>query len=436
VILLGEGGHNNDFSFIDDRDASDICFFGVRTRQMTEAGWDVSQIINSRERRRIQGVLRLTVLDYLTGRTFPDTIIQHKSRFDLHGWASHDFFKTKNIRTSNHVTMEANAPYRALLPKTTDGLLVAGVGISADRDAMSILRMQPDLQNQGYAAAYAVYLALNNNCTLRSIPVKELQKHLVSMDIIPESVMHETDSYPLSDSTLKMAAHDVMIGYSGLPYIFADPERAKPYLREKYKELATHSSGINPDVSLIYAHILAMLGDASGEDELVAWVKENDWWGKWKDGLGNGHERMDSYLIALGRIKSKKAVPAIIEKADYLIKSKTPLSTKRARVFGLTCQSIGDPAFADVLASLLDRPEVKGHAMKLEPKIHPVPGYSSVSTYSQKEKSDVPCEINLAAALYRVGDKDGKGEAVLRQYAQDPRGFYANYARRVLSEKK
>ncbi|MDA3927135.1 MAG: FAD-dependent oxidoreductase [Kiritimatiellae bacterium] len=435
VILLGEGGHNNDFSFIDDRDASDISFFGIRTRQMTEAGWDVSQIVNSRERRRIKGVYRLTVLDYLTARTFPDTIIQHKSRFDLHGWASHDFFKTKNIRKTNHVTMEANAPYRALLPKTTDGLLVAGLGISSDRDAMSILRMQPDLQNQGYAAAYAVYLALSNNTTLRSISVKELQKHLVSVGILPEKVMHEKDSYPISDSMLKMAAHDVMFGYSGLPYIFADPERAKPYLLEKYKELGTHSSGINPDISLIYAHVLAMLGDASGEDELVSWVKEHGWWDKWKDGLGNGHARMDSYLIALGRIKSKKAVPAIIARAQQLVVSKNDLSTKRARVLGLTCQSIGDPAFAGVLAGLLERPEVKGYSITLEPKIHPVPGYHSRSTYSQEEKSNTPREVNLAAALYRVGDKDGKGEAVLKKYAQDPRGFYANYARRVLSEK-
>ena len=57
VIRLGEGGHNNDFSYVDDSDASDLCFFGLRTRQGTEAGWDVSQLVNSRERRRLPGVL-------------------------------------------------------------------------------------------------------------------------------------------------------------------------------------------------------------------------------------------------------------------------------------------------------------------------------------------------------------------------------------------
>jgi hypothetical protein len=44
-------------------------------------------------------------------------------------------------------------------------------------------------------------------------------------------------------------------------------------------------------------------------------------------------------------------------------------------------------------------------------------------------------ELNLACALFQVGDRDGKGAAILNAYANDPRGFYANYARRVLDEK-
>ncbi|MFO7938100.1 MAG: FAD-dependent oxidoreductase [Kiritimatiellia bacterium] len=435
VIFLGARGHNNDFAFVDDRDASDLCFFSLRTRQMTESGWDVSQIVNSRERRRIRGVYRVKALDFLTARTFPDTIVQFKSRFDLHGRASHDFFKTKNIRTANHVTMEANAPYRSLLPETIDGLLVAGIGMSACRDAMSIMRMQPDIQNQGYAAAYAVYLAVQNNCRLRDIPVKELQKHLVDVGIIPESVLHETDSYPISDACLKMAAHDVMFNYCGLPYLFAAPERSKVYLTEKYRELGTHSSGTDPDISLIYAHVLAMLGDPSGEDELIDWVKEHGWWDKWGKGIDNGFARMDSYIYALGRIKSRKAVPAVIARAEQLVVSKNRLSIRRARALSVACQSIGDPAFADVLAGLLERPEVKGHWITLKPEIKPVPGFHSRVNYSHEEKRCTLMEVNLAVALYRLGDTNGKAETVLRHYAEDPRGFYANYARRVLQEK-
>jgi hypothetical protein len=435
VIRLGEGGHNNDFSFVDDTDASDLCFFGLRTRQGTEAGWDVSQLVNSRERRRLQGVYQMTALDFLTARTFPDTVVQYRSRFDLHGWASGDYFWTKNIRTTNHVTLDANGPYRALLPKTTDGLLVVGVGMSADRDAMSILRMQPDLQNQGYAAAYAVYLALSGKCELRDVPIKALQKHLVEKGVIPESVLSDTDSYPISDAQLKLASHDVMFGYGGLAYLFADPARAKPLLLAKYQELSTHSSGRSSEVSLVYAHVLAALGDPAGEEELAEWVTSHGWSDTWAEGLGSGANRMEAYLLALGRIKSKKVVPALAARIRDLVKEQKPANTS-FRIVSLVCPLIGDPALAEPLAELLARPNIGGHAIKMGPEIPPVPGYNSRSSYSQQEKNEAPREVNLAAALYRVGDWQGKGEAALKAYAEDPRGFYANYARRVLAEKR
>ncbi|MBN2452464.1 MAG: FAD-dependent oxidoreductase [Lentisphaeria bacterium] len=436
VIRLGAGGHNNDFAMVNDSDASDLCFFGLRTRLMTEDAWDVSQLVGSRERRRLVGVFQISVLDYLTGRTFPDTINQHRSRFDLHGQASHDFFQTKNIRTRNHVTLDANAPYRALLPRTTDGLLVVALGMSATRDAMAILRMQPDLQNQGYAAAYAVHLALKEGCELRDIPVRTLQKHLVEKGNLPESVLTEEDSYPLSDTLLKLASHDVMMGYGGLPYLFADPERARPYLREKYRELSTHSSGRDAEVSLVYAHVLAMLGDPVGEDELVGWVETHGWSDPWAEGLSAGGNRMISYILALARAGSKKAVPAIVARGrEACAGGKKAPSDRVSRLMALAGQALADPALGELLALMLDCPGVSGHAIRMGPDIPPVPGYDSRSDYSQQEKTETIREINLAAALFRLGDIGGKARAILGAYADDPRGFYAHYARLVLAER-
>ena len=40
-----------------------------------------------------------------------------------------------------------------------DGILVSGIGISAQRDAQPLVRMQPDVQNQGYAAGVAAAMA-------------------------------------------------------------------------------------------------------------------------------------------------------------------------------------------------------------------------------------------------------------------------------------
>jgi hypothetical protein len=265
--------------------------------------------------------------------------------------------------------------------------------------------------------------------------VKTLQQHLVEQGIVPEHVLTDTDSFPIHDSVLELASHNVMFGYGGLPFLFADPKRAKPYLLAKYKELSTHSSGRDPEVSLVYAHILAVLGDPAGEDELIAWVQANRWNAKWREGLDAGGSRMGAYLLALGRAKSKKAVPAIEEKIRELVTADKAPSAAPCRIVALVSQMLGERVLAEPLAALLDAPQVAGHAIRFGAEIPPVPGYDSRSSYSQKEKEDVTREVNLAAALYRLGDKDGNGEAILRAYADDPRGFCANYARRVLAER-
>ncbi len=48
-----------------------------------------------------------------------------------------------------------------MLPKDLRGMLVIGLGISAHRDAVPLIRMQPDIQNGGYAAGVAAVAAGN-----------------------------------------------------------------------------------------------------------------------------------------------------------------------------------------------------------------------------------------------------------------------------------
>jgi hypothetical protein len=41
-------------------------------------------------------------------------------------------------------------------------------------------------------------------------------------------------------------------------------------------------------------------------------------------------------------------------------------------------------------------------------------------------------ELIVAALLFRCGDRDGRAEAVLNQYARDVHGHFARFARQVL----
>ena len=404
---------------------------------MTEAGWDVAQLVNSRERRRLVGVFQVSALDFYTARTYPDTFVQYRSRFDLHGTASGDFFWSRQTRGVNHAILEANVPYRAHLPKRVDGLLVGAIGMSATRDAMSILRMQPDLQNQGYAAATAVALALRERCQLRDIPIRKLQEELVADGVLPPSVIGTPASHPLSEDLLNLAAAMLRVNYDGLQFIMAEPQRSLPFVLQKYRELDTHSSGRDPAVSLAYAHVLALLGDATGEGELTDWVFKNSWDAKWDEGLDAGVNRMSAYILALGRIRSKRAVPAIGARIAELAALKY-VRPEYCRVIALSASLIGDPALAPALKTLLQAPGVSGHAIRMGKTIPPVEGYSSTSDYRQKstEKLFTLREINLAASLYRLGDSEGAARKILEAYSNDPRGFYANYARRALQAKE
>ena len=85
---LGASYINSDFGYVNDCDAADLWLFGVRGRAGAGNAWDVSQLVESRERQRIVGDCWVTPLDILNGRTFPDTIAQARSNFDKIGRAS------------------------------------------------------------------------------------------------------------------------------------------------------------------------------------------------------------------------------------------------------------------------------------------------------------------------------------------------------------
>ena len=68
-----------------------------------------------------------------------------------------------------------------MLPRGVDGILVVGLGISAERDAVPLIRMQPDVQNGGYAAGVAAAMAAKDGVSIRHVDIDRLQKHLVNV---------------------------------------------------------------------------------------------------------------------------------------------------------------------------------------------------------------------------------------------------------------
>jgi hypothetical protein len=419
-------GHGYDIGLVNDTDAADLCFFAVRSRLSMDTNvWDQAQTVNSRERRRLVGAFYITPVDILNRRTYSDVVVQHLSDFDSHGYTSHEALFVADLGRKQ---IMANLPYRCLLPKQLDGLLVIGLGISAHRDAMPVLRMQADIQNLGYAAGVASALAVKTGVTPRHVDVRALQHQLIEKRILSQEVLTWDDSFPLADTIIAEAVGQIPNGYQGLEVVLTDPARSLPLLR---RALAKNAS---PEADLAYAHVLGMMGDAAGQDRLIAKVRATPWDKgfpfKSHGQYGRSVSWMDSYMIALGRAKSAKAVAALVEKASALGPAD---DFSHFRAVSLTLEAIGDKSAAPALARLLALDGVGGHAIVMSPLVPALPDNSMES--GDRERGWCLRELGLARAFFRLGDFESRGERVLRAYADDPRGVYAAHAKMVLEKR-
>jgi len=139
---------------------------------------------------------------------------------------------------------------------------------------------------------------------------------------------------------------------------------------------------------------------------------------------------VDSYVIALGRAKSKKALPALVDKAQALSATN---EFSHFRAVAMALESIGDRSAAPALGALLAKEGVGGHAIAMQAQLPVIPNYANQE--GDKERSLCLRELAVARALYRLGDHEGRGEKALRAYANDPRGAYAKHAKLVLAGK-
>ena len=423
-LKLGAGYTNTDWTFIDDGDILDVWRSFVVAKKKYKDAYDLGQLLDTRERRRIVGEFTMSPMDISTGRTYPDTIVISRSNFDTHGFTVHPVF---TIRPPDREEMFVNVPYRCLLPKGLDGILVTGLGVSAHRDAMPVIRMQADIQNQGYAAGVAAAMAAESGKNIRDVDLKKLQKHLVEKGNLPETVLTDTDSFPLPEDKIAEAVDRVVNDFDGLEIILSQPDDALPLLSRAYRRADAREN------RLAYAHILGMLGDASGAEILASEVRSRSWDKGWNyTGMGQFGpcmSELDSIIIALGRTRDRRALEPILEKVEQI---DVESEFSHCRAVAMALESLRNPQAAQPLALLLGKPGIRGHAFTdIEDARQRTPD-NPVDTQTRNNSLR---ELVLARALYRCGDYEGLGEKILKEYSRDLRAHYARHAGAVLKEK-
>lgn len=430
----GQDHCNTDYVLVDESDLLDIWHVLVGTRwAMDEATtFDAGPLIQTRERHRVVGEHVMSYLDQIIGRTYRDSIALSASDYDSHSYTNEIYFALfphdEKSRKANHPAPGGSCwtPYRCLLPRGLEGLLVIGTGISMRRDATAMVRMQYDLLNQGYAAGVAAAMVVRSGKGLRGIDLRALQRHLVERNCLPPEVLEHEDNFPFDDAAVRQAVRDItgpdrLAACRALAVTLAHRDQAMPLLAEAF-EAATG------DARLVYAKILGCLGDGRGAGELIAALHEAEW----DEKIFQGHMTecahlptpVDALVLALGFGGVRHALPEILPMVEQLDASVT---MSHHRSVALALERLADPAAASALARLLGKNGMSGHEMlAAEPLVdRPV---------EKRRREGSLRELILARALYRCGDSAGLGRRILKAYTEDLRGLLSKHARMVLEE--
>jgi hypothetical protein len=135
-----------------------------------------------RESYRIDGEILITVNDYRSGKKFEDAVCHAFYPVDLH---TRNGVKPEPLKPGVIPTI----PLRALVPKGSRNIMVAGRSVSSDRLANSGLRVQASCMAMGQAAGVTAVLAARAGTTPLDVPLREIH-HLLRQHgaIIPGDV--------------------------------------------------------------------------------------------------------------------------------------------------------------------------------------------------------------------------------------------------------
>ena len=130
--------------------------------------------IGVRESRKLKGVHILTADEIINCTQFEDSIALGNYDIDIHNptgtGTSHRFFGDGEYYT---------IPYRSLLPKEFNNLLVAGRCLSATHEAQASVRIMPTCACLGQAAGTAVAVAFKSDKNAHTVDIKSLQNKLI-----------------------------------------------------------------------------------------------------------------------------------------------------------------------------------------------------------------------------------------------------------------
>lgn len=431
------GRNSNHFtSSVDISDVEDCTRAVLAGRRRGTNCHDHGIYLAARETRHILGDALVTMTDIMRMRAWPDVANIHFSNSDMKGKTTSPWFLSGLIPPN----FETEIPYRALLPKGIDNVLIAGKAFSTTHDALGGIRQQADLENLGAVIAIAAAMALARGVSPRHIDVAELQRRLVKEGVLPESVLGRTlkpSGHPdaeLLPLIRAMLRDQPLLAYQEVG--FEDVQRRKiPFV-----EVCTAGPSIVPPLEsmmagaprkLLLAQALAIYGSRAAVPVLVEALEKALAGGSLPVRASNArHAELppdqgampDSayYLYGLGMIRDKRAIPIWRKISDLFDPRpddfrdglRSPWHWVDGVCFG--AERLGDPEAIPALERLHANPLLRGQSAKL--------GFQPDFVIERLAM----LELGLGKALARCGS--ALGYRILIEYLDDNRAALAEQA--------
>jgi hypothetical protein len=291
--------------------------------------------------------------------------------------------------------------------------------------------MQPDVQNQGYAAGLAAAAACDAG-SVRGVDVKALQRKLVDAGCLEARVLDDTETV-YSAQAATNAVESLDVDFHTFAYIVAYPRQTLPILQSEFK---TAEDGSDHRKALACA--LLLLGDDSGFDVVArAFAVSDISKGFNFKGLGNfGRQTsgFDLLLYTLAQSGNPRAAAVIARRVPEFVASDssgTILSMSHFRMASLSAASLRSHRIASQFVNLAKR-NANILGWEQSGKVNAV-SYGSENAMDVERMRTIR-ELAVLNARYRFGDSDAARG--LEAYLSDTRTIYASWAEAALAQAK
>jgi ribulose 1,5-bisphosphate synthetase/thiazole synthase len=160
--------------------------------------YDFHPYLTVRESRRIIGDYELNLIDAVEKTHFDDLVAVASSDYDPHFVGYGEYSRCGFLLPHSNI-VKVEIPFRSLLPKGLEGVMVVGKAFSQTHNVLQFTRMSADLTVLGYLAGQIAAKSAVGNDHLRNFQIKELQKEWFSRGFIPGEFSDLTTGNRLND---------------------------------------------------------------------------------------------------------------------------------------------------------------------------------------------------------------------------------------------